>query len=211
MVRRVAPRCSGPRLRQRRSLAGHAVELSRAWRVRCGVCGRPANSVAWVAVAAHDLSGSGVLEYRLSRVRHRMADLGIVALLLAFITWQGLQLFLKDGASIGQVLSPTWQPDATSGAANFGLLPVIGGTVFVTGVALLISPPLSVGLALFLPEVAPAGSRPTPPSRGPVRPWPRLRSSTTPPATAPTPARPTARAPRSPPAWSSSPASRSAS
>ena len=85
--------------------------------------------------------------------------IAIVVVLLAFITWQGLQLFLKDGVSIGQVLSPTWQPDSTSGAANFGLLPFIAGTVFVTGVALLISTPLSVGLALFLSEVAPAWAR----------------------------------------------------
>ncbi len=85
--------------------------------------------------------------------------IGIVALLLTFITWQGLQLFLKDGVSIGQVLSPTWQPDSTSSGLNFGVLPFIAGTVFVTGVALLISTPLSVGLALFLSEVAPAWAR----------------------------------------------------
>jgi len=85
--------------------------------------------------------------------------IAIVALLLAFITWQGLQLFLKDGVSIGQVLSPTWQPDSTSSGLSFGVLPFIAGTVFVTGVALLISTPLSVGLALFLSEVAPAWAR----------------------------------------------------
>ena len=85
--------------------------------------------------------------------------IGIVALLLAFITWQGLQLFLKDGVSIGQTLSPTWQPDSTSNGLSFGILPFIAGTVFVTGVALLISTPLSVGLALFLSEVAPAWAR----------------------------------------------------
>jgi phosphate transport system permease protein len=85
--------------------------------------------------------------------------IGIVALLLAFITWQGLQLFLKDGVSIGQMLSPTWQPDSTSNGLSFGILPFIAGTVFVTGVALLISTPLSVGLALFLSEVAPAWAR----------------------------------------------------
>ena len=53
------------------------------------------------------------------------------------------------------MLSPTWQPDSGSGATNFGLLPFIAGTLLVTAVALLISTPLSVGLAVFLSEVAP--------------------------------------------------------
>jgi len=85
--------------------------------------------------------------------------IGIVVLLLGFITWQGLQLFLKDGVPVTQVLSSTWQPDSTSPDVTFGLLPFIAGTVFVTAVALLISTPLSVGLALFLSEVAPRWAR----------------------------------------------------
>jgi phosphate transport system permease protein len=84
--------------------------------------------------------------------------IAIVALLLAFITWQGLQLFLKDGATLGDILSPTWDPLA-EGGPKFGLLPFIAGTVYVTGVALLISTPLSVGLALFLSEVSPQWAR----------------------------------------------------
>jgi phosphate transport system permease protein len=84
--------------------------------------------------------------------------IGIVALLLVFIAWQGIQLFVKDGVSIGAILSPTWNPLADAGP-EFGLLPFIAGTVAVTGVALLISTPLSVGLALFLSEVAPQWAR----------------------------------------------------
>jgi len=83
----------------------------------------------------------------------------IVVLLLAFIAWQGIQLFVKDGTPVGQILSPTWQPDSTAGPTSFGLLPFIAGTVYVTAVALLISTPLSVGLALFLSEVAPRWAR----------------------------------------------------
>ena len=83
----------------------------------------------------------------------------IVVLLLVFIAWQGIQLFVKDGAPVTQVFSTTWQPDATSGPTSFGLLPFIAGTVFVTVVALLISTPLSVGVALFLSEVAPRWAR----------------------------------------------------
>ena len=78
----------------------------------------------------------------------------IVALLLAFIAWQGIQLFVKDGVSVGEIFSSRWDPLA-DGGPQFGLLPFITGTIFVTAGALLISTPLSVGLALFLSEVAP--------------------------------------------------------
>jgi phosphate transport system permease protein len=84
--------------------------------------------------------------------------IGIVVLLLAFIAWQGVQLFIKDGVSVGEIVSPTWNPLADNGP-QFGLLPFIAGTVLVTAVALLISTPLSVGLALFLSEVAPGWAR----------------------------------------------------
>ena len=85
--------------------------------------------------------------------------IAIVALLLAFIFWQGVQLFVTDGVPIGQILSTTWQPDAMNGPTTFGLLPFIAGTFLVTLVALLISTPLSVGLALFLSEIAPNWAR----------------------------------------------------
>jgi len=83
----------------------------------------------------------------------------IVALLLAFIAWQGIQLFVKDGVPVGQIFSATWQPDSTSPNVTFGLLPFMAATVLVTAGALLISTPLSVGLALFLSEVAPQWAR----------------------------------------------------
>jgi phosphate transport system permease protein len=82
----------------------------------------------------------------------------LVTLLLAFIAWQGLQLFLKDGESLAVIFSPTWNPLADNGP-QFGILPFIAGTFFVTAVALLISTPLSVGLAMFLSEVAPYWAR----------------------------------------------------
>jgi len=85
--------------------------------------------------------------------------IGIVAVLLAFIAWQGIQLFVKDGVPVTQVFSTTWQPDQTVAGTNFVLLPFIFGTIAVTAVALLISARLSVGLALFLSEVAPNWAR----------------------------------------------------
>src|SRR5205085_1452909 len=44
-------------------------------------------------------------------------------------------------------------------ARQFGILPFIGGTVGVIVVAALISTPLSIGLALFMAEVAPRWAR----------------------------------------------------
>ena len=82
----------------------------------------------------------------------------IVVLLMGFIAWQGVQLFVKDGVGLGAIVSPTWNPLA-DGGPEFGFLPFITATVCVTGVALLISTPVSVGLALFLSEVAPGWAR----------------------------------------------------
>jgi phosphate transport system permease protein len=79
--------------------------------------------------------------------------IAIVALLLTFIAWQGIQLFVKDGQSVGLIFDSTWNPLADT--PEFGILPFILGTLVVTGGALVISTPLSVGVALFLSEVAP--------------------------------------------------------
>ncbi len=83
----------------------------------------------------------------------------IVGLLLAFIAWNGVQLFVVTGVPVPQVLTPTWQPDPGSGPTNFGLLPFIVGTLQVMAVAAIVATPLSVGLALFMAEVAPDWAR----------------------------------------------------
>jgi len=81
----------------------------------------------------------------------------VVALLLGFILWRGLQLFLADGVSLGVLLDPTWSP--TDEPITFGLLPFIAGTVGVTAIGLLISTPMAIGLAIFLSEIAPPWAR----------------------------------------------------
>ena len=86
-----------------------------------------------------------------------LSMVAIVFILLGFIAWQGVQLFVQNGQPISAVLSTTWAPEDTVPA--YGILPFVAGTIGVTGVALLISTPLSVGLALFLSEVAPAWAR----------------------------------------------------
>jgi phosphate transport system permease protein len=81
----------------------------------------------------------------------------MVALLLFFIFWQGIQLFLVNGVTLADILSTRWAPD--SATPSFGILPFIAGTIGVTAVAVLIAAPLSIGLALFLSEVAPAWAK----------------------------------------------------
>jgi phosphate transport system permease protein len=84
----------------------------------------------------------------------------LVALLLAFIAWNGVELFSHSGVPIPQVLSGTWRPDPTSeGGSSYGLLPFILGTLAVMSLAAIIATPLSVGLALFMAEVAPRWAR----------------------------------------------------
>jgi len=53
------------------------------------------------------------------------------------------------------ILDPTWDPDPTSPPVSYGMLPFIIGTIGVMLVAAVIATPLSVGLALFMGEVAP--------------------------------------------------------
>jgi phosphate transport system permease protein len=84
----------------------------------------------------------------------------LVGVLLAFIGWNGVQLFTRSAVPVLQIFTGTWRPDPTSdGGANYGLLPFILGTLGVMGLAAVIATPLSVGLALFMAEVAPRWAR----------------------------------------------------
>jgi phosphate transport system permease protein len=84
----------------------------------------------------------------------------LVGLLMAFIFWNGIQLFTTSAVPIAEIFDAKWQPDASSQSAQvFGLLPFILGTLGVMVVAAIIATPLSVGLALFLAEVAPEWAR----------------------------------------------------
>ena len=81
----------------------------------------------------------------------------MVAVLLLFIFWQGIQLFVSNGVPFTDILSTRWAPDSTT--PSYGILPFVAGTVGVTAVAVLIAAPLSIGLAIFLSEVAPAWAK----------------------------------------------------
>jgi phosphate transport system permease protein len=81
----------------------------------------------------------------------------LVAILLGFISWNGIQVFLHSHIPLDNLLSTRWEPLANPQA--FGLLPFIAGTAAVTLVAAVIATPLSVGLAVFMAEVAPNWAR----------------------------------------------------
>src|SRR4029079_15533416 len=70
----------------------------------------------------------------------------------------GVQLFTTTGVPVGDVLGATWSP--SSDPQVFGILPFILGTVGVMVVAAIIAAPLSIGLAVFMSEVAPGWARP---------------------------------------------------
>jgi phosphate transport system permease protein len=81
----------------------------------------------------------------------------LVGLLLAFIGWNGIQIFVSTGASLTDIFAPTWSPSSTP--ALFGILPFVLGTLGVMVVAAIIAAPLSIGLAIFMAEVAPPWAR----------------------------------------------------
>ncbi len=86
-----------------------------------------------------------------------LSMVAIVFILLGFIAWQGVQLFVHNGLPLSSVLSTTWSPEDEP--ISYGILPFVAGTLGVTGLAVMISAPLSIGLALFLSEVAPGWAR----------------------------------------------------
>ena len=82
----------------------------------------------------------------------------LVALLLFFILSNGIELFTASHVALSSVLNTSWNPDAGA-QTTFGILPFVAGTLGVMLVAALIATPLSVGLALFMAEVAPNWAR----------------------------------------------------
>jgi phosphate transport system permease protein len=82
----------------------------------------------------------------------------MVVLLLAFVAWNGTQIFLQSGIPLNAVLSTRWAPDS-SADVSFGILPFVAGTLAVMVLAAVIAAPLSVGLALFMAEIAPRWAR----------------------------------------------------
>jgi phosphate transport system permease protein len=92
------------------------------------------------------------------------AVVALVLLLLVFITLNGVQIFTVSHVPLDKVFNTTWNPpiDITSTndpSTSYGIFPFIAGTIGVMIVAAIIATPLSVGLALFMAEIAPRWAR----------------------------------------------------
>ncbi len=85
----------------------------------------------------------------------------LVLLLLVFIGLNGVQIFTSSGIPFAAVFNTQWLPgdQFVSGEVSFGIFPFIAGTLGVMFVAALIATPLSVGLAIYMAEVAPRWAR----------------------------------------------------
>jgi len=79
----------------------------------------------------------------------------LVALLLGFIGWNGIQVFTDAHIPLSELLSTVWRPGDRGDVTTFGLMPFILGTLGVMVVAAIIAAPMSIGLAVFMAEVAP--------------------------------------------------------
>jgi phosphate transport system permease protein len=79
--------------------------------------------------------------------------LAVLALIAIFTTNKAFPAFRSEG--LGFLTSRNWNPSPAKGAPHFGGLEFIFGTVGISVLALAMSVPVSVGLALFLTEVAP--------------------------------------------------------
>ena len=86
---------------------------------------------------------------------------GVFALLVVvLVAGIGYELFDKSRLSIAKFglafwRTKTWNPVAGS----FGALPFIWGTLYSSFLALLISTPIAIGIAIFLSELAPRALR----------------------------------------------------
>jgi phosphate transport system permease protein len=79
--------------------------------------------------------------------------LAILALILFSTTRESWPVLRDMGFRF--VTGKTWDPNPDSGSAVFGALPFIYGTAVSSLIALLIGVPTSIGIALFLTELAP--------------------------------------------------------
>jgi len=86
----------------------------------------------------------------------------ITASLIYFIVSKGLATFFTNGISIKDFLTGTrWSPEPTSEQATplVGSLPLISGSVIISLLAVCVSTPLSIIVAVFITEIAPAWGR----------------------------------------------------
>lgn len=79
-----------------------------------------------------------------------LAILGLIVLVLTFDAGQSMQAF-----GLGFLGNRIWDPNTN----QFGALPFIYGTLVTSAIGLLLGVPVSLGIAIFLAELAPASIR----------------------------------------------------
>ncbi len=80
-----------------------------------------------------------------------------VLLIFAFLLRDALPTFVGETPLSDLLVGRSWRP--TSEPAQFGMLPLILGSLYVTIGALVIAVPLGLGCAIFLAEIAPPRMR----------------------------------------------------
>ena len=83
---------------------------------------------------------------------------GISAIILiigifSFVTIEGFGFLLEDFSIKEFLLSPWWEP-TDDDEPTYGILALIAGTASVTGLAMLVAIPFSLGSAIFIAEIA---------------------------------------------------------
>lgn len=80
--------------------------------------------------------------------------------IFVFITAEGLGFVLDDFSFKEFFLSPFWEP-SDEDAPEYGILALIAGTASVTGLAMVVAIPFSLGAAIFIGEFASGKTRET--------------------------------------------------
>ncbi|OPJ55410.1 phosphate ABC transporter permease subunit PstC [Alkalithermobacter paradoxus] len=81
-----------------------------------------------------------------------MTSILIISLIFLFLFRTGIQLF-KDVSPMDFFFGKNWFPISVN--PQYGILPLVAGSVMVTAGAVFISVPLGIGCAIFIAEVAP--------------------------------------------------------
>ena len=74
----------------------------------------------------------------------------LISLLLIFILVEAIPAFYENGV-FNFIFGLNWSPDNN----QFGIFPMIAGSVYITLIALILAIPISVSCAIFLEEIAP--------------------------------------------------------
>lgn len=80
--------------------------------------------------------------------------------IFVFITAEGLGFVLDDFSFKEFFLSPFWEP-SDEDAPEYGILALMAGTASVTGLAMIVASPFSLGAAIFIGEFASGKTRET--------------------------------------------------